>query len=152
MSDQSNTTPAPSGLEEIWDDIKSLETNCEDAVVAKVNALETEFDSVVWPYVKKNLLTLLSDVGKSALSAAVTAIPTMIAGGWAAAAAMVGSAVVATASADIKADAPSALQTVQAALQVVKSSSNTVTDGDAPTVAAIQTAAATQTDGDTAPV
>lgn len=148
-SDTTNTAPALTGLEAVWADIEAMEAKLEDSVVAKVNALESEWDSTVWPYVKKNLLTLLTDVGKAALGAAVTAIPTMISGGWAAAAALVGSAVASTAVKDINADAPGTMQTVQAALQVVKSASNTVTDGDAPTVAAIQVAS-TQAAGDNA--
>lgn len=130
----------------IWGEIKALEAKVEASALAKLNAMEDEWDDVVWPYIKKNTLMLLTDVGQAALSATLTEIPTMIAGGWAAAAAVIGTAVVTTAATDIKADAPSAMQTVQAAMQVIKSASNTVTAGDAPTVAAIQVAANASTD------
>lgn len=108
-----------------------------------VNEAETllaKFDEIELPIIKNFLVTLGSQVGKAALQAAIGAAPLLISGGFGAAAAVVGAAVVATATVDAPIDAQVALQATQAALQVVKVSNATVTAGDAPTVAAIAAA------------
>lgn len=108
--------------------------------VSEAEALLAKFDETELPIIKTFLITLGSQIGKAALQAAIGAVPLLASGGFGAAAAMVGAAVVATATADAPVDAQAALQATQAALQVVKVANATVTAGDAPTVAAIAAA------------
>lgn len=102
--------------------------------------LLSKFNEVELPIIKTFLMTLGSQVGKAALQAAIGAAPLLVSGGFGAAAAVVGAAVVSTATLDAPIDAQAALQATQAALQVVKVANATVTVGDAPTVAAIAAA------------
>ena len=134
---QTTTSAAPEGL---LQHIEDFFIGAEKKVVTGIDALETEFDADVWPSVKSFLVTISSQVGQAALKAAIVALPTLVSGGFGVAAAEVGAAVVATATVDAPIDAQTALQSVQAALQVVKVASSTVTAGDAPTVAAISAA------------
>lgn len=110
-------------------------------VVTKGEQLLQKFDEVELPIVENFLETLGSQIGKAALKAAIASVPLLASGGFGAAAAQVGAAVVATATMDAPIDAQAALQATQAALQVVKVANGTVTAGDGPTVAAIASAA-----------
>ena len=109
-------------------------------VEKEAGVLLAKFDETELPIIKNFLITLGSQIGKAALQAAIGAAPLLASGGFGAAAAVVGAAVVATATADAPIDAQAALQATQAALQVVKVANATVTAGDAPTVAAIAAA------------
>ena len=137
MTDATNTTNDESFIEKIEDGTVAAWHGIEGAF----GTLESKFEADVWPSVKAFLITLTSQIGQAALKSAIVALPTLAAGGFGAAAAEVGAAVVATASVDAPIDAQVALQSVQAALQVVKVANGTVTAGDAATVAAIAAAA-----------
>lgn len=126
--------------ESLLQHIESFFEGAETDAVNAIDGLESTFSADVWPSVKTFIETLASQVGQAALKSAITAVPELLAGGFGAAAATVGAAVVATATADAPVDAQEALQATQAALQVVKVANSTVTAGDAPTVAAIAAA------------
>lgn len=138
MTDSTNTISTTS--ESFFQHVKDFFVDTEQEVVTGIQGLESTFEADVWPYVKTFLETLSTQVGQAALKAAVASVPTLVSGGFGAAAAAIGAAVVSTAAVDAPADAKVTLQQVQAALQVVKVANGTVTAGDAPTVAAIEAA------------
>lgn len=142
MTDPTNTgTTVTVNKESFFQHIEDFFAPAVTTVEDDLVTLEGKFEADVWPSVKNFILTLSSQVGQAALKAAIASAPLLLSGGFSAAAATVGAAVVATATVDAPIDAQQALQATQAALQVVKVSGSVVTAGDAPTVAAIAAAA-----------
>jgi hypothetical protein len=137
-----DTTTTTATSETFFQHVKDFFVGDETDAVDVIDGLASKFDADVWPSVKTFIETLASQVGQAALKASIVALPTLAAGGFGAAAATVGAAVVATATIDAPIDAQQALQATQAAIQVVKVANSTVTAGDAPTVVAIAAAAA----------
>ena len=143
----STTTTVTVNKESLLQHIEDFFEPAVETIESEASALETravaaikKFDSAELPIIVNFIETLGTQVGKAAFTAAISAAPLLATGGWAAAAATVGTAVVATATADLPVDTQVALQATQAALQVVKVANSTVTAGDAPTVAVIDAA------------
>jgi hypothetical protein len=137
MTDMTQSAPTS---ETFFQHVKDFFVGAETDAVDVIDGLASKFDADVWPSVKTFIETLASQVGQTALKSAIASAPLLVSGGFGAAAASVGAAVVATATLDAPIDAEAALQATQAALQVVKVANATVTAGDAPTVAAIAAA------------
>jgi len=137
MTDTTNIATSETFYQHVKDFFVGAETDAVDVI----DGLASKFDADVWPSVKKFIETLASQVGQAALKSAIASAPLLLSGGFGAAAATVGAAIVATTTMDAPIDAQQALQATQAALQVVKVANATVTAGDAPTVAAIAAAA-----------
>jgi len=127
-------------IDTILTDIEDLGETVGDDVLYAIEGVASKFDADVWPYVKKFLLTLASQTGQVALKAAIAAAPLLATGGFAAAGAAVGTAVVASPAVNSVVDAQTVLSQAQAALQVVKVANVVQTPGDATTVTAIQAA------------
>jgi hypothetical protein len=140
--------PAATSNEPFLQRIEEFFCGAGEKTVDAVEVLAGHFEVETWPYVKHFLGTLMSQVGQAALKAAIAAAPLLASGGFGVAAAEVGASVVATVVHDAPLDAQETLQSVQAALQVVKVANSTVTAGDASTVVAIQAATTAQTAAD----
>lgn len=144
-TDTNTAAAAPvKSTETIWQEIGDFFKDIPQETHDAVDALASEFEEDVWPYVKHFIGTLLTQAGQAALKVAPAAIALLATGNFGAAAVSVGTAVAAEVVKDAPQDANDTLQAVQAALQVVKVATGTVTPGDAPAVAAIQAAAPAQ--------
>lgn len=123
-------------LESVGHTLEPIVDDCVSEITTDIKLL----DAAALPALATFVKTLTGQVAQAVMKAGPSALALLASGGWVAAASTEGAAALAAVTGNAPADATAALQQVQAALQVVKVASNTVTDADAPTVAALAAA------------